>query len=687
MLPELPDQLIYALSQTFFHSLWQGVLVVIIWAIVNSIPGLKSSSFKYSSGILAMVILLITSGITFSSYFDFRAHGEGNAGLSENINLYIISYEAISNQSGWLHTIQNFFILRGNWIAQIWLVGIILLLLRFIMGYAYLSTISAPSQRIIHDTLTQSITGVKARMGIRANVGAYASHQASGPMLIGWIRPVILFPVALVNVLTIEETEAILAHELAHLKRHDWILNIIQSLIEILFYYHPAIWWLSGKVRESREECCDDLVMAHGYSPVFYAKVLLRVKEFQWLENTRPALSLLGNSKVLISRIQRILGHSKNFYTMKEKIIALGLITAGIFIFTSSSYSLKDHEEEIVNEIESLEISEDIYLPLREIQDTLPERKVTKSITIEQDGDRSNAHIEIEDGKIIQFKVDGKEVDPSEYDLYKEKLGINDQDFSIRLDKMRGNRLRGREGQAFPNFQFDEEFLENFAMPGFKMDTLIMKRFPQGFFQWNGDKSEMPHFFFKGDSTKEGSFFYGFGEGFEESMEGLKEQMKQLGLEGRLHIQRNRDLYPGWADSLRIHSWDRENMDKMRQKIQEQALKYRMFNLDSLRNLEFDFDHDFRFDTPPQMYRNFGGNVQDKLGYELNKDGLLLLDKSNQVELTGKHLKINGQKQPDNIYEKYKRLFEEYSGIGMSKNSHIEFEVTGKKHKGISRRL
>lgn len=687
MLPELPEQLIYALSQTFFHSLWQGVLVAILWAIVNSIPGLKSSSFKYNSGILAMVILLIASCITFSSYFDFTAHWEGNIGLGETISLYFISNEVSSNQSGWLLSIQNFFILRGNWIAQIWMVGIILLLLRFMMGYAYLATISAPSQRIIHDTLTQSIARVKTRMGIRSSVGAYASHQASGPMLIGWIRPVILFPVAMVNILTIEETEAILAHELAHLKRHDWILNIIQSLIEILFYYHPAVWWLSGKVRESREECCDDLVMAHGYSPVFYAKVLLRVKEFQWLENTRAALSLLGNSKVLISRIQRILGHSKNFYTMKEKIIALGLITAGIFIFTSSSYSLKEDNGEIVNEIESLEISEDFFFPFDGVQDTLPERKVTKSITIEQDGDRNNAHIEIEDGKIIQFKVDGIDIDPSEYDLYKEKLGINDQDFSIRLDKMNGNRLRGGQGKTFPYFHFDEEFLENYAIPGFKMDTLMMKRFPQGFFQWKGDKSEMPHFFFKRDSIKDGSFFFGFGDGLEESLEALKEQMKQHGLEGRLHIPRNRELYPGWADSLRIYSRDLEKMEKMRQKIQDQTLKYRMFHLDSLRNFEFDFDHDFRFDPPVQMYRNFGGNVQDKLGYELNKDGLLLLDKSNQVELTGKHLKINGQKQPDNIYEKYKRLFEEYSGISMSKNSHIEFEVTGKKHKGVPRRI
>ncbi len=87
------------------------------------------------------------------------------------------------------------------------------------------------------------------------------------------------------------------------------------------------------------------------------------------------------------------------------------------------------------------------------------------------------------------------------------------------------------------------------------------------------------------------------------------------------------------------------------------------------------------------MTPHFGGNVHERMGYELNKDGLLILEKENKIELSGKHLKINGQKQPDNIYEKYKRIFEESSGIPVTKNSQLEFKIVGKKHSNSLRRI
>ena len=123
-----------------------------------------------------------------------------------------------------------------------------------------------------------------------------SSTLINTPVVVGYIKPTILFPIALINQLSIVEIEAILAHELAHIKRHDYLLNIIQILIETIFYYHPAIWFISSKVRFERENCCDDLAIDKIGSSVSYAKTLIKLQELK-LNPVKSALAFSGNKK------------------------------------------------------------------------------------------------------------------------------------------------------------------------------------------------------------------------------------------------------------------------------------------------------------------------------------------------------------------------------------------------------
>ena len=125
------------------------------------------------------------------------------------------------------------------------------------------------------------------------------------PVVAGYFRPVILVPMSVISGLPASQLEAILAHELAHIRRHDYLVNLLQTLLETVFFYHPAVWWLSRQIRNERENCCDDLAVGVVGSGVDYGRALLAVAE---LHRPSTALVLGVRDGSLLARVRRILG-------------------------------------------------------------------------------------------------------------------------------------------------------------------------------------------------------------------------------------------------------------------------------------------------------------------------------------------------------------------------------------------
>ena len=134
------------------------------------------------------------------------------------------------------------------------------------------------------------------------------------------------------------EVEAILAHELAHIARRDYLINLIQSFIEILFFFHPIVWWISMQIRVEREHCCDDLALQKGTDRLVYAKALLRLKELQ-THAPQLALSFGGNQKYLLNRIQRILNQSQHKSTIMEKFVVTCLLLISLLFLSCLLYT------------------------------------------------------------------------------------------------------------------------------------------------------------------------------------------------------------------------------------------------------------------------------------------------------------------------------------------------------------
>ncbi|HEX9707922.1 MAG TPA: M56 family metallopeptidase, partial [Steroidobacteraceae bacterium] len=147
---------------------------------------------------------------------------------------------------------------------------------------------------------------LRQSMGIRRAVRVVESTVATVPTVIGWLRPVILVPTCALTGLAPGHLRALLAHELGHVRRHDYLVNLMQALLECLLFYHPAVWWISTRIRQEREFCCDDLAAAACGDVLLYARALAE------LEHTRepaPMLALGANGSPLMQRIRRLVGN------------------------------------------------------------------------------------------------------------------------------------------------------------------------------------------------------------------------------------------------------------------------------------------------------------------------------------------------------------------------------------------
>src|SRR5262249_55483729 len=146
------------------------------------------------------------------------------------------------------------------------------------------------------------LSRLAARLRVRMPVKLVESALVEVPTVIGWLKPMILLPAAALAGLDPRQLEALLAHELAHVRRHDYLVNLLQTAIETLLFYPPAVWWLSRRIREERELCCDDLAITVCGDGMVYARALATMEELR----SAPALTLAADGGSLLARIRRI---------------------------------------------------------------------------------------------------------------------------------------------------------------------------------------------------------------------------------------------------------------------------------------------------------------------------------------------------------------------------------------------
>jgi beta-lactamase regulating signal transducer with metallopeptidase domain len=191
------------------------------------------------------------------------------------------------------------------WVVALWAAGAFVFGVRLLIAWAMAERLRS---RLVHAAPShwqQTIEQLKARVAVSRPVRLLVSPIVQAPVVVGWLRPYVLVPLAALANLPPEQVEAILLHELAHIRRQDYLINILQSVVEALLFYHPAVWWISGHMRTERELCCDDVAVSITGDAVGYARALAE------LATASPRLSLAAAATggSLRDRIARLLGH------------------------------------------------------------------------------------------------------------------------------------------------------------------------------------------------------------------------------------------------------------------------------------------------------------------------------------------------------------------------------------------
>jgi beta-lactamase regulating signal transducer with metallopeptidase domain len=289
-----------AIAGALIQFVWQGFLAAFAVSLAMFLLRHASPRVRYLAYCLALLALGIVPVITAIALYDpLASNRPGPASITLTIRaVWSGGLPAASALNRWLIAAQP-------WILDVWIAGVAFLSLRLIWTgrrIAALRRSGAPP-----NSLVLAIADALARrMGMRRTVRILVSRAPDGPGLIGWLRPVVLLPTAAILNLTPDQLEAILAHELAHLRRYDDVVNIAQSIVETIFFYHPAVWWISNRIRHERELCCDDLAVRASGSALCYARALAALERMR-SGGAGLALAALGDSAPSLEyRIHRI---------------------------------------------------------------------------------------------------------------------------------------------------------------------------------------------------------------------------------------------------------------------------------------------------------------------------------------------------------------------------------------------
>jgi len=302
-----------ALGWTLFHTLWEGAIAALVLLIVLCVT--RSPRARHVWACAAMTgmaaAFVVTVGVQLSQ------SASGTAALTHSIpRLADASAEA---GAGFPTPMRAEDVLP--WLVPIWICGVSVFYLRALGGWLVARRLRRRGVCPAPDPWQRRLEQLGARLRMSKPVALLESCLAEVPVVVGCLRPAILLPVGMLAGLPAAHVDAILLHELAHIRRRDYLVNLLQTLVEGLLFYHPAVWWISSVIRTERENCCDDL--AAGEKNVLEYAAALTALEMS--RHTADGTALAATGGDLVSRIRRLLYGQKS--PEVAPFVSAGLLT------------------------------------------------------------------------------------------------------------------------------------------------------------------------------------------------------------------------------------------------------------------------------------------------------------------------------------------------------------------------
>jgi len=332
----------HVIGWTLVDFAWQGAAVGVIAAVAFRLIRHTSSATRYSVACVALAMMLISPLVTGLSLAK-------SVTPSDIARLQRVSFQAAGTVSPLppsavapqpvLTTLRSDVERLLPMIVFLWLIGAAFLAVRLTVGWwrvrrLHKRALATPSSRLQH-----AGDVVAGRVGLRRLVHIVDFDAVDTPMALGWIRPVVLVPIAAVAQLTPTQVEAILAHELAHVRRWDYVVNLVQNIAEVFLFFHPVVWWLSARIRLEREQCCDDIAVELCGDPLGYVTALKQLEQARQIPHAvPPRLVFAATGGSLLKRVQRILRGKKDVQISSSGVVGpIALVTAFVIVLAGHS--------------------------------------------------------------------------------------------------------------------------------------------------------------------------------------------------------------------------------------------------------------------------------------------------------------------------------------------------------------
>jgi bla regulator protein BlaR1 len=344
-----PDYLVKALCSTLMHSLWQGVLLAALAGIIVVCTRQSSPARRYNLLMAGMAIFAFTVAFTFVHELTPE-----NTSLPSITGGQVITAAntAVTMQpvtkSADYQVISRFLNDHSGSIVFVWFLVVMARVLQLLTGLHSLYYLRRRQVLAVSEAWENRVKQLALQLGIKQLVGIAESGMAKVPMVIGHLKPLILIPAGLITAMPPSAIEAILVHELAHIRRRDYIINLLVSMMEIVFFFNPAVLWIASLIRAERENCCDDIAVTYTGSKVNYIKALVACQEYQ-LSTPAYAMALTGRKDHLMERVKRMLSNNNQSLNLMERsLLAICLVMA---ILLTAAFSNSEKISKLVNKV------------------------------------------------------------------------------------------------------------------------------------------------------------------------------------------------------------------------------------------------------------------------------------------------------------------------------------------------
>ena len=625
------------IGYTLLHSVWQGMLIIILVTVLLRAIPTRLSNIRYAIATFGLFSVAIFSVVTFLILSSDSPNASYISGHDQFYSSpFVPLVESAVGLVPLFTSAQSIVEKCMPLFLMLWVIGSGVFVLRIFIGLAYVDRLRQGSVPVLNEW-KDYIEKISASLKIERLIILAESSAIDAPVVIGYIKPIILIPIGLCSNLSTAQLETIFIHELMHIRRQDYLVNLIQSFVEAIYFFNPFVWAISAMVKSEREHCCDDAVVDHHGNTTAYATALAALEEAR-LSRIALSLSVMGSKNELLKRIKRLMEKSTHPHYGSGKVIPAVLLVIGLvcasWISSTTGPSSQDAD-----------YSHNAIV----VQDTTKKNKKNKSPKKEQKYRPSAQDNEVEVNEQV------------------------DVDKAIEVEETVEAEVDENLSYAPPIPDFDLPPIPDVAamMPPMVDLELLLEDFGTPQFEWNDSDWE------KFSQQFEEKFRSKFGDFYEKNEKDIQKMMDDI--QHNLNDKMGKDFEEKMQDfAQRQEQWAEVHAEKLAQHAEKMALHGDRFESlgEDLHNMSENFHEEFEknhreFEKQQKAFEEKSRNFENILREELTKDGYLDAgEKLEAIQFYNGALKINGEPIKPEHQEKYNQLREKYFGNpgGLIKN-------------------